>query len=87
MSKLKWLDLERNCKRTEDYISDAGLEHLKGLKSLEYLNLEWNRVTDAGLEHLKGLSNLRDVNLFFGNVTPTGVREMQKVLPRAKIKS
>jgi len=86
LSKLKWLDLEAGCKDVEHYISDAGLEHLKGLKNLEYLNLEWNKVTDAGLAHLKGLSNLQSVNLYAGKVTASGVEELQKALPKAKIK-
>ena len=35
-------------------ITDAGLEHLKGLTKLQWLILQDTKVTDAGLEHLKG---------------------------------
>ena len=35
--------------------TDAGLEHLKGMKQLQKLDLYGTRVTDAGLEHLKGM--------------------------------
>ena len=38
-------------------MTDAGLEHLKGLTKLQSLNLRCTKVTDAGLEHLKGLTN------------------------------
>ena len=33
-------------------VTDAGLEHLKGLTKLERLDLGDTRITDAGLEHL-----------------------------------
>ena len=34
-------------------ISDAGLEHLKGLKNLKVLRLDRTKVTDAGVAELK----------------------------------
>ena len=40
-------------------VTDAGLEHLKGLPHLQNLDLAYTQVTDAGLEHLKALSKLR----------------------------
>ena len=40
-------------------VTDAGLEHLKGLSRLQELYLDGTQVTDAGLEHLKGLSQLK----------------------------
>jgi Leucine-rich repeat (LRR) protein len=50
-------------------ISDAGLEHLKGLTSLTSLNLtslslKGSQITDTGLEHLKGLTSLTSLTLF-----------------------
>ena len=42
-------------------MTDAGLEHLKGLTQLRELNLNDTQVTDAGLEHLKGLTQLQSV--------------------------
>ena len=48
----KWL--EGNLNNTQ--ITDAGLEHLKGLTSLEELLLAATQITDAGLEHLKGMT-------------------------------
>ena len=44
-------------------VTDAALEHLKGLTKLQTLYLNGTRVTDVGLEHLKGLAKLRDLNL------------------------
>ena len=40
-------------------VTDAGLEHLKGLTQLQGLSLSGTQVTDAGLEHLKGLTQLQ----------------------------
>jgi len=34
-------------------ITDAGLEHLKGLAGLKYLNLNGTQVTDAGVQQLQ----------------------------------
>ena len=42
-------------------ITDAGLEHLKGLTNLVCVYLRYTQVTDAGLEHLKGLTNLTNL--------------------------
>jgi hypothetical protein len=45
-------------------VSDAGLEHVKGLTKLTQLVLSgpWrdSRITDAGLTHLRGLRRLTD---------------------------
>ena len=34
-------------------VTDAGLEHLKGLTGLQELNLSWTKVTDAGESRVK----------------------------------
>ena len=43
-------------------VSDAGLEHLKGLR-LAGLYLDGTTVTDAGLEHLTRMTNLKFLSL------------------------
>ena len=48
-------------------VTDAGLEHLRGLTQLQYLSLDSTHVTDAGLEHLRGLTQLQGLSL---NSTP-----------------
>jgi len=37
----------------ETHVTDAGLEHLKGLTSLRYLVITGTQVTDAGVEKLQ----------------------------------
>ena len=44
-------------------ITDAGLPHLKGLTSLQTLNLDLTEITDAGLVHLKGMTKLQTLGL------------------------
>ena len=39
-------------------VSDAGLEHLRGLTQLRSLNLAGTSVSDTGMEKLKGLTRL-----------------------------
>ena len=38
----------------DDRITDAGMEHVKGLTNLIIVDLRSTQVTDSGLEHLKG---------------------------------
>jgi hypothetical protein len=59
-------------------ITDAGLVHLKGLTTLQELNLLFvTRVTDAGLVHLKGLTNLQELNLSGTKVTDGGLMHLK----------
>ncbi|REJ64549.1 MAG: hypothetical protein DWQ31_21560 [Planctomycetota bacterium] len=66
-------------------MSDAGLAHLAGLESLEYLNLYGTPISDAGLEHLAGLKNLKKLYVWQTNVTPAGVAKLVEALPELKV--
>jgi hypothetical protein len=66
-------------------VTDAGLERLKGLARLRWLDLERTRVTDAGLECLKGLTQLRRLDLWDTQVTEAGVEGLQGALPDTRI--
>ena len=44
-------------------VTDAGLEQLKDLTQLRWLDLGGTRITDVGLEHLKGLTQLEVLSL------------------------
>jgi len=65
-------------------ITDTGLVHLKGLTSLQTLNLSGS-ITDSGLVHLKGLTNLQQLYLEDTQITDAGVADLQKALPNCKI--
>ncbi len=66
-------------------VTDADLEHLKGLTNLRYLNLTNTQITDAGLEHLKGLSNLENLELDDTQVTAEKRAKLRKALPNCEI--
>ena len=58
-------------------ITDAGLEHLKGLTELESLYIASPHVTDAGLEHLKGLTELKRLEVLRPPVTDAGLEHLK----------
>ena len=62
-------------------ITDAGLEHLKGLTNLESLILEDTQITGVGLVHLKGLTNLEALWLRGTQITDAGLVHL-KGLPK-----
>jgi len=66
-------------------VTDAGLEHLKGLTKLQTLDLQGTSVTDAGLEHLKGLVRLKELDLSRSKVTAEGVKRLRQRLPNCEI--
>ena len=85
--KLQDLDLKR-CEK----LTDATLEHLGQLSSLEKLNLAGTQVTDAGVHYLKGLKQLKELTLGEDapmcqtKVTGAGVAELQAAIPGLNIK-
>jgi hypothetical protein len=60
-------------------VTDAGLEHLKGLTQLKRLYLEDTRVTDAGLKHLRGLTQLEVLELRSAKVTDAGLEHLKRL--------
>ena len=62
---------------TGEGITDAALESLKGLASLESLELSHSKVTDAGLEHLKGLAKLQSLYLSYTPLTDAGLEHIK----------
>ena len=58
-------------------VTDAGLEHLRGLTQLRFLSLDSTPVTDAGLEHLRGLTQLQGLYLSSTRVTDAGLAHLR----------
>jgi Leucine-rich repeat (LRR) protein len=70
--------LSLNLSRSKDWnspggVTDANLEGLKDLHSLETLDLTGNRVGDEGLNHLRGLRSLQRLFLSQTAVTDAGM--------------
>ena len=63
--------------------TDAGFEHLKGLTSLEVLDLQRPDFGDASMEHLKGMAALRKLYLRGSGVGDTGLKHLAG-LPRLR---
>ena len=59
---------------------DLGLQHLSGLTSLTYLNLDSRLFSDMGMKHIKGLTNLVVLDLFAAKVSDLGCRRIALVL-------
>lgn len=68
---------EATVRLTGTKVTDAHLVLLKGLTSLENLDLRDTQVTDAGLEHLKGLTNLTFLGLSGTKVTDAGLEHLR----------
>ena len=62
-------------------ITDAGLDHLKGLTELVYLNVYGSKVTDAGLQKLAELKKLKSLYVWQTGVTKAGVQQLRGKLP------
>lgn len=59
LGKLKELNIVR-----AEQLTDAGMAHLAGLKSLEKLSLDGAKITDAGLTNLNDLRRLKDLYIW-----------------------
>jgi Leucine-rich repeat (LRR) protein len=57
-------------------VTDDSLVHLKGLVSLETLDIPGSQVTDVGLEHLKSLVSLRSLDISRTQVTVAGLEQL-----------
>ncbi len=60
-------------------VGDAGLVHIKELKSLINLVLHSTKVTDAGLEHLKESKNLTTLDLTSTQVSDAGLVHIKEL--------
>ena len=65
---------------TGDRISDADLEYLKGLTSIQTLSLAGTQITDAGTEHLKGLTSLRTLEFGSTQVTDADLEHLKGLI-------
>ena len=62
-------------------VTDATLEHLRGMANLTKLDLGNSQITDAGLKTLRDLPKLRELYLNGTRVTDAGLSEHLSALP------
>jgi hypothetical protein len=60
-------------------VTDATLEHLRGMENLYKLDLGNTQVTDAGMKVLKELPKLRELHLNGTKVTDAGMKELSAI--------
>lgn len=58
-------------------VDDQGLEYLKDLTPLKFLNLQGLGISDVGLAHLKNLTALENLNLNGNRITAKGMSYLQ----------
>jgi Leucine-rich repeat (LRR) protein len=78
--KLKRLNLD------DTSVGDAAIPYVAQIPTLEFLHLGKTAITDQGLAGLKSLTNLKDLILTDTGLSPSAVEQLQKALPKTKIK-
>ena len=84
-------DFGAKCELNDDYkpialvlrdtrVNNADLKLLRGLTSLEKLDLANTAISDAGLKYLVGLSNLKVLNLTATQVSDDGVESLKSLV-------
>jgi hypothetical protein len=68
-------------------IGDAGLQFIKELPALRYLNLSGTPVTEKGISDLKGLRNLKKIYLYLTQVNRTNWIALQQAFPETQLDS
>ena len=66
-------------------ITDAEMEYVKGLTSLEVLWLDDSEITDTGLLHLAQLTNLKELRLDGTQITDAGVANLKQLTSLEKL--
>src|SRR5712671_861883 len=59
------------------HLSDAGLQRLEEMTTLEILYLMENPITDAGLDHLRKLTRLKELGLGQTKITDAGLERLK----------
>ena len=66
-------------------LTDAGLAHIKDLKQIERLSLQFTGITDAGLGYAEHLPNLRFLDVRGTKIDPGTVDRFRQAHPDCKV--
>lgn len=69
----------------ETGVTDASIDTLLKIPTLESINLYGTKVTDAGVSKLAAMSNLKRLYLWKTAVTPETIKTLQEKLPKCEI--
>ncbi len=69
----------------ETGVTDASIDTLLTIPSLESINLYGTKVTDAGVSKLSAMSNLKRLYLWQTAVTPAAIKTLKEKLPACEI--
>jgi hypothetical protein len=69
----------------ETGVTDAAIETLLKIPTLESINLYGTKVTDAGVSKLSTMSNLKRLYLWQTAVTPAAIKTLKEKLPACEI--
>jgi internalin A len=58
-------------------VTDAAMEHLKGLTRMQNLALTNTAITDAGLDNLQAMKDLRSLDLSYTRITDAGLAKIK----------
>ncbi len=78
---LKQIELITGIHLQNTRITDAGLEHFRGLSNIFSMNLEGTVITDRGLDALKTIRSLKFVVLSGTRVTEGGIQALKQARP------
>jgi hypothetical protein len=83
LQELKWLThLHLANSPGDERISDAGLQHIVGLRQLTVLTLTGNAFTDAALDYVRQLPQLKNLRLNGTRISDAAFKELKKVAPQ-----
>ena len=66
-------------------VTDAGLEYLEAIPTLERLDLAGTKITDRGLVHLKRLPRTGWLSVDGTGVTTDGMNDFRQALPNCEL--
>ena len=83
LTGLRWVNIENNGE-----VTDAGIAHLTGLRSIESLGIHWTRITGDTLRLLSKMPRLSFLDIWgCAGVDAASVDELENALPGCEIQT
>jgi len=82
LTGLLWIDLQNN-----GNITDAGVAHLRGLKSLRSFGAHWTRISALTMEYLAEMPELTYIDIWGCEIPTQAVDEFKIKLPKCEVRT